>query len=249
MPTFKFSEVSSTNDAARKMIKDGIIDGPAVVWAERQFAGKGRKRRDWFSPAGGLWMTRVLKPRLKRTRRPLYAFLAGVAAVRAVKNVCAAAPALKWPNDILYEGRKLGGILCESSGCFLLIGVGINVAPVQWPQEVLQTGRICPITISEAVQCGPDGWHSLRVQLLEKLNNEISRLHQQTDCEGQLLIQQWKKHSNTLGKQVRIIADDGETVEGAAIDVSQNGSLLVRGTDGQQHSFQAGEVSLRCRER
>ncbi len=242
-PVYTFSHISSTNDAARRMIRGGEIDGDAVIVADVQTAGKGRKRRDWVSPRGGLWLTRVLLPRLRRDRWPLYSFLAGVAAVRAIKGDTGVDVRLKWPNDLIFRGKKMGGILLETVGEeFVLIGVGINLA-VSWPSQLAGSTRFPPVNLCCVSGYPHDEWCDLRAALLSSFNRETDLLHRQTDVNGELVVDCWRRYCETLSCEVLVKTDRG-CLRGTALDVDDDGSLVVKRRDGEVISLRAGEVSV-----
>ena len=134
---FYFPVLGSTNDEARKFLS--AREGTVLV-ADRQTKGKGRLGRKWFSPPGGLYFSVILKPR--KAPKDLYklTILAAVACARAIKSTTGLSAALKWPNDIMLEGKKVGGILTEGatrdkvSG--IIIGVGINIARQKFPRQI-----------------------------------------------------------------------------------------------------------------
>jgi BirA family transcriptional regulator, biotin operon repressor / biotin---[acetyl-CoA-carboxylase] ligase len=157
--------VSSTNDVARAMADAGAPAGSCVI-AEEQVAGRGRERRTWSSPPGlGIWMSLVLRPE-QRSDPGVLPLLVGVAVAGALEPYCRPfAPSVKWPNDILLEERKLGGILCEAvwagmSQGYVIAGIGINVLHLEedFPHELRGTAtslrRVCRWSPSRAEVAG-----------------------------------------------------------------------------------------------
>ncbi len=129
-----YGKVESTNAVARDRAEDGAPEGTLVL-AREQTAGRGREGRSWYSPAGGLYLTMLFRP-ARPTVPPLASVLAGLGVVRRLDLAFPGLePALKWPNDVIVDGRKLGGVLPEASTGptgprFLLVGVGLNVKPL-----------------------------------------------------------------------------------------------------------------------
>jgi BirA family biotin operon repressor/biotin-[acetyl-CoA-carboxylase] ligase len=185
----RLGTVESTQLAAA-----GLPPGDVVV-ADHQTAGRGRLGRRWEAPPGsGLFATFVLAP------SPLIVFAAGVAAAEA----CGEPVLLKWPNDLVLDDRKLGGILAEIRGGLALVGIGINLS---WAPE-------------GAAMLGED-----RERLLERL---VPLVWQWSAAERDEILGRWRQLSWTLGHQVRVELG-GEVIEGLAEDVAPDGSLVVGG--------------------
>jgi BirA family biotin operon repressor/biotin-[acetyl-CoA-carboxylase] ligase len=195
----RLATVASTQDIARDMPIG------TVVVADHQTAGRGRLAHRWEAPPGtALLVSFVLEP------NPLLSLTAGVAAVEA----CASGVRLKWPNDLLLGGRKVGGILVEATPTKAICGIGINLT---W------------------APAGAAQLDQPRDQLLERLREAIDRWTSATPAE---VLSRWRELSDTIGKRVRIQLPD-RVIEGTADDIDANGNLIV---DGQLVS--AGSLSL-----
>jgi BirA family biotin operon repressor/biotin-[acetyl-CoA-carboxylase] ligase len=167
----------------------------SVVVADHQTAGRGRRGRSWEAPPrSGLFATFVLEP------SPIVVFVAGVAAAEA----CGRGVQLKWPNDLVLDGRKLGGILAEIRNEHALVGIGINLS---WAPE------------------GAAKLEENRDALLDRL---IPLIGWWAEAEPEAVIQRWRELSWTLGQTVRVELG-GEVIEGLAEDVAEDGALLVGG--------------------
>jgi BirA family biotin operon repressor/biotin-[acetyl-CoA-carboxylase] ligase len=185
----RLGSVASTQEAARE------LPIGSVVVAEHQTAGRGRLDRRWEAPTGtALLASFVLAP------HPLLSLAAGVAAAEA----CGPRARLKWPNDVLIDGRKAGGILVEMSAAKAVVGVGINVT---W------------------APAGAARVDQPRDALLEVLNE---RLAAWTSAPPAAIVQRWRELSDTLGRRVRVELP-GRVVEGLAQDIAEDGSLIVDG--------------------
>jgi len=131
-PLHYFTEVDSTNLLAFRMAEDGAGEGTTVV-AERQFKGKGRLGRVWASPEGvNLYCSIVLRPAIRPTTAPQLTFISVVAVARAIERLCGLTPRIKWPNDLLLNGKKVAGLLNEMSAetdsvNFVILGIGVNL--------------------------------------------------------------------------------------------------------------------------
>lgn len=189
MRLIRLASTPSTQDAAR-----GLPLGSVVV-ADQQTAGRGRLGRRWDAPPGSALLASFVLP-----SRPLASLAAGVAAAVA----CGESVRLKWPNDLLIDGRKLAGILVEQRGGRCVVGIGVNLT---WAPP--GAGRL----------------EADRDRLLERLKAELERWFAADDSE---VLAAWRTRSDTLGRRVRVELP-GETFEGWAEDVAEDGSLLVDG--------------------
>ncbi|MDQ6743619.1 MAG: biotin--[acetyl-CoA-carboxylase] ligase [Candidatus Dormibacteraeota bacterium] len=189
MRLIRLASTPSTQDAAR-----GLPLGSVVV-ADQQTAGRGRLGRRWDAPPGSALLASFVLP-----SRPLASLAAGVAAAVA----CGESVRLKWPNDLLIDGRKLAGILVEQRGGRCVVGIGVNLT---WAPP--GAGRL----------------EADRDRLLERLKAELERWFAADDFE---VLAAWRARSDTLGRRVRVELP-GETFEGWAEDVAEDGSLLVDG--------------------
>lgn len=236
-------EVDSTNSLAKALANEGCPNGLLVV-AEAQGAGRGRLARGWISPyAKGIWFSVVLKPPFLPQEASKCTLLAAVAVVKAINNIAGVKAAIKWPNDILLLGRKLVGILTEMNAEFghinyVVIGTGINTnaTPEDYPEEVR------PLAVSVADAATED---FSRVDLLAAILKNMEELYELAVAEGfGPVLQEWRKYSCTLGQQVKVIAPD-MTYFGRAVDIDEEGLLLVEKEDGAIEKVVAGDVSIR----
>lgn len=238
-----FHRVTSTQEVARELAARGAPAGTVVV-AEAQTAGRGRRGRGWVSPPGaGVWLSVILRPDLSPAQVPLLTLAAGVAAVRAIGEAAGVAPGLKWPNDLLIRGRKLGGILAEMAGQpegvgYVILGVGINVgvSPDQLPPELVKR------TTSLRRVAGRE---LSRVDLCRRLLASLEAVCDQLAAgESAAVLDAWRRASVTLGRRVSVVLP-GEIVTGRALDVTPDGGLVLALPGGGTRVFLAGEVSLR----
>ena len=173
-PVYHFEEVASTNDLAKELAARGAPEGTLIV-AEAQSRGRGRLGRQWNSPPGtGLYVSLLLRPPLPPTEMPQITLTTAVAAARALKRVTGVAPGIKWPNDLLLAGKKLGGILTEMETeseqiRHLVVGLGLNVDTRAFPEELAATatslalGLGRPLPINSGWRSLRPGWRSLRI--------------------------------------------------------------------------------------
>lgn len=236
-------EVDSSNNLAKALANEGCSNGLLVV-GEKQGAGKGRLSRGWVSPyAKGIWFSVVLKPPFLPQEASKCTLLAAVAVVQAVNKIKGLNAAIKWPNDILLNGRKLVGILTEMNAEFghinyVVIGVGINTnASVDdYPDEVK------PLAISVA-DAAKEPFS--RVELLCDILQNMEDLYEDAVANGfTSVLDKWRQYSCTLGQNVKVIAPD-TTYYGIAEDIDDEGLLIVRKEDNSLEKVVAGDVSIR----
>lgn len=222
-----YAEVSSTQDVLRAWtMSDNPPQQGAVVVAERQTAGRGRRGRSWQTMQGNLSFSVLLQRSLPLAALPTLPFMAGVAVQRAVGGGL-----LKWPNDLLDErGRKLAGLLLEAdlrgeeARCVVL-GIGINVAQA-------------PEGAAYACQYRPE---ITRAQLLADV---LAQLEDVLEWPVPEVLKAWRAHNATLGRRVRLNTEGASMIEGVAQDITQEGSLIIRLDSGILREIHAGEVEL-----
>jgi len=221
---------ASTQADARRLVAAGNGDGLAVIAAEQR-AGRGRFGREWLSPPGNLYLSLVLKPPQPLSFWPQFTMLAALAVAFALETVPAGLVGLKWPNDVLLADRKVAGILAEVEGEYLILGIGVNVnAPL--------VERAADATSIRAVTGMPAELSSITKIIIEKIDAGFGRaLH------GAHFDRSWAARLVTLGRHVCVQTGQGR-VEGRAENVTREGGLVVRQSDGSRETFFAGDVSI-----
>lgn len=237
-----FQETNSTNDLADRLARDGVEEG-LVVFAEKQNRGRGRMGRTWASPAGlGLWFSVVLRPRLPLQSATQLTIAAATATRRAIHRVTGLEPDIKWPNDLLLDGRKTAGILTEMGAeldkiKYLIIGIGVNVnlASTDFPPELRR------IATSLRQELGrPIPRPELAAQLLRELDEDYARV---TAGQFEAVAEEWSRHCRTLGQRVTIIHGE-RRIEGRAEALDHDGALLLRNARGGLERIIGGDVML-----
>jgi BirA family biotin operon repressor/biotin-[acetyl-CoA-carboxylase] ligase len=231
-----WEEIDSTNTRAVQLAGEGAPHG-VVVAARLQTAGRGRQGRAWISPKdAGLYISFLLRPEIALTELPLISLATGSATARAIEQICGVKVGLKWVNDIIGAGKKVGGILAEmTSNKALVIGIGINVRAIERPEEIARKA----IALEELAGAVVDV-NLLAAQLAFEIEQSYSLL-----CRGErsAIVDEWKKLSVTLGKHIRATTS-GECIDGVAVDIERDGALLVRTASGER-KLHAGEISIR----
>lgn len=230
-------QTTSTNADAMAAAGRGAPEGLVVV-AEHQSAGRGRAGRSWSAPPrSGLMFSVLLRPSpAHRAQWGSLTLLTGVAVVEAVRRVAGVDAVLKWPNDVLVGERKLAGILAESSADAVVVGVGLNVS---LRADELPVEHATSLALEQAVCVD-------RVPLLRAVLRDLARwyarwAHHDADLVASGLLDTYRGHCATLGREVAIHLPGGEVVCGQAVDVDHAG-CLVCDIAGTRRSFAAGDI-------
>lgn len=233
--------VHSTQNLALSIANKPGSHGSVFI-AEQQKSGRGRQKRKWLSPKGGIWLSMVLKPAIPTARITLLPFVAALAACDAIKATGLDAQ-LKWPNDVMVSGKKVAGILLDISAevdqvNYAVIGIGIN-ANVDSAAIAARLDRIEITSISDEL-----GHDTNRLDLTRSLLENLERYYLEMEKRGSgVILQKWKKNSDMLGCQV-VVTQNGKAIHGMAADVNEDGSLLLR-TDQGDINVVSGDVNIR----
>lgn len=237
--------VGSTNEWAKELTAYGAAEGTVAV-AETQTCGRGRLGREWVSPKGGLWFSVVLRPELKPAEAVGLVFVSGLAVAEVLRELYGLKAETKWPNDVLVDGRKLCGILTEMNTTgekvsYVIVGVGVNanfdVAKV-FPEELRKVATSLENELGRKVKL-----EELFKALLERLEN-IYGLFLEKGFDP--VLKKWKTYADFLGCQVEV-ASGTEKWFGLALDVENDGALIMRLEDGTVKRVFVGDVTLRSR--
>jgi len=237
-----YDSIGSTNKDAKEVASTSR-EGTVII-AEEQTEGRGRMGRAWASPkAKGIWMTIVLKPKIEPMKVARLTLL-GAAAVFNALGELNVKPQIKWPNDLLLDGKKICGILTEMGAelnmvNYVVMGIGVNVNfdEEDIPEEIKD--RATSIKIYKSVEID-------RKELTANILNEFEKLYVKFCETGEMgdSIKICRENSIFLGEEVRIIRGD-EVRLGKAVDIDENGQLVVEFSDNNIESIYSGEVSLR----
>ena len=231
-----FQNLSSTMDEADRQGAAGVEDGTVVV-AETQQASRGRFGRTWVSQPGNLYFSVVFYPRLDSL--PLLSILAGVAVVQAISKTTGLRPRIKWPNDVLVDGKKVAGILVESviSGeevRYAVLGIGINVA--------LDPDTLGELAATATSLNAATAGEVPREDLLRRLLQEIDGLYLALR-KGGSPIEEWRALLDTPGRRVTATVGE-ESLTGVAEGVDELGNLRLRLDGGRLVTLTTGDVTL-----
>ncbi len=231
--------VDSTNTVAKKLCAADALDR-TLVWARRQTAGRGRHSRSWVSPPGNLYVSLILRPRVDMARATALTFVAAVAVGEAISAMLppGAAVTCKWPNDVLVRGRKVAGILLESSATargeldWVIVGIGVNVASHPDDGE----------TIYPATSLAREGGEAASVDgLLEVLCRRLDHWCTRWTLEGFSVVREaWLARGHGLGQPIAVSLD-GRRLSGIFSGLDGDGALIVE-CDGGTRRITAGDV-------
>lgn len=236
--------IESTNLEARRLANQGAEEGTVVV-TEEQAAGRGRLSRGWYSPFGkGLWFSLILRPDFLPSEASKCTLMAAVALTKAFHKMGLVDAGIKWPNDILVNGRKLVGILTEMSGSmeeisYIVMGIGINVKTKQeeLPEEIK---HIATSLLMEGIDI--ERTEAFKI-VLEELEHQY---YEVLDRGFEETLQEWRQLSVTLGQEIEV-RTPGDTYEGTALDIDEDGNLLVKTMNGDIERIIAGDISIRSK--
>lgn len=224
-------ELSSTMDAAKELARKGCPEFTTVV-AGCQTSGRGRLKREWLSDKGGLYFTTVVRPDLPPVLSYRVSFLASLTLARALNQMFGIDVRLKWPNDLLVDERKLCGMLSEMEAeadrvAFINVGIGLNVSN--------DPSGIEPAATSLKTILGRDvSKNGILARFLDAFEQQMKT------AVFDRVIDEWKAHTVTLNRQVRVVTSR-EVFTGKAVDVDDSGALVLQGADGSLQKIHYGD--------
>ena len=227
--------VGSTNDVAKRLAKEG-----AVILADKQSQGKGRLGRTWYSEGNvGIYLSTFLKPSLPPEQMTRITLVAGVALVQAINEFSQTRAYLKWPNDILLNGKKVAGILTENyqnkTGSGVVLGIGINVNHAHFPVPLQHIATSMAMENGEIYE---------RLPLITFLLNHLDQEYRSFLNEGvSAIVDQWNQNSDMFGRHVSL-TQGTQTFLGTAMKLDEEGQLVIMMDNGEEIAFDSGEVTL-----
>ena len=239
-----YKETDSTNTQAKRMAKEGAPHGTVLI-AGRQTGGRGRMGRSFSSPEGmGVYLSVILRPDCPPDRLMHLTCAAAVAGCKAVETVCGITPGIKWTNDLVYGRKKLGGILTElsidsKSGLveYAIVGIGINC--LQNTEDFPPELREIATSVSKITNtpCSP-------AHLAAALTEALFVMDQSLLSGKKALMDRYRCLCMTVGEDIMVLRGD-DIRYGTALDIDDDGGLLVRFSDGTEKFVTSGEVSVR----
>lgn len=234
------ASIHSTNDMAKEISAD--VQNGTVIVAEEQLSGRGRMGRTWVSPKGcGIWMSIILKPNMNPQDAVKLTQVAAVSVVCSIIKTANMDAGIKWPNDIIINGKKVCGILTEMNSeidkiNYVVIGIGLNVNQSEFPDDLKDKATSLYLEKGSKID---------RKLLTAGILNYFEQYYNKYLEEGFASIRNLCiEKSVTIGKQVRVVSTDGELM-GQAIGIDHNGNLIVKMQNGENTVIISGDVSVR----
>ncbi len=238
-----YKAVDSSNIIARSLAQSGAADGIIIV-CETQTAGRGRRGRQWSCPTGkGILMSMVLRPQIAVPAVPLLTLLTGVVVAETIHKATGCTVGIKWPNDIIISGKKVCGILAESSissqgvpeHVIMGIGINVNLEKSDLPSDCMETSTSLKMELGKPLS---------RLSILREFIAAWDEHYQAFLQNGnEYIFKKWKENNITLGRTVTI-SKGSESIIGMAVDISDRGGLVIRLSNGTLEEFMAEDVSL-----
>ena len=237
-----FDTIDSTNTKAQELAEKGYPSGTLVV-ADKQESGKGRRGRSWVSPSGtGIFMTLMIKPDINPNNASMLTLVAALAVAKAITSVTGEEAMIKWPNDIVINGKKVCGILTEMNAQFdyinhIVVGIGINVHNESFPEEISQMAS------SLMIEAGGKRFH--RAQIIAETMSYFEQYYD-TFLKTQdlsALVREYDELLVNRNKSVRVL-DPKEPFDGKAMGITPKGELIVDTWESRK-LVSSGEVSVR----
>ena len=238
-----FEKTNSTNDVVEKLARDGVPEG-VVVFAESQTQGRGRLGRRWLSPSRrGLWFSVLLRPRQLRPQAATQLTVAAATSlVRAIREQTGIEAGIKWPNDILVNGRKVAGVLTELNAeldhiKYLILGIGVdvNLTAGEFPPELRKSATSLKIEAGREVHRA-----SLAAAILRELDRDYARI---TSGQFEAVADEWEERCTTLGRRISIEMGS-RVLQGHAEALDHDGALLLRTEHGHLERIVGGDVTI-----
>ncbi len=236
-----YKSIASTNDQAKLLVQQGAPHGTILI-AEAQTCGRGRMGRSFVSPGGmGVYMSVILRLQTPPDQLMHLTCAAAVAACNALEKAVKFRPGIKWTNDLVYGGKKLAGILTElvitPKETAAIIGIGVNCCQMQedFPEEIRDIAGSLSMVSGRSID---------RPQVAAALIEAFYEMDRSLHSEKAGIMETYRRDCITVGKEISLIAA-GEIRYGRALQIDDNGALIVEFSDGQIQPVSAGEVSIR----
>jgi BirA family biotin operon repressor/biotin-[acetyl-CoA-carboxylase] ligase len=238
-----FTRLDSTNSKAYELASRGAEEGEVVI-SESQEKGRGRLGRNWFSPPYlNLYLSVILRPKIPPHRAPLITLMAAVATAEAIELSTGLRPSIKWPNDILLNGRKVAGLLNEIKSetdriDFVILGIGmnLNMDVKMFPKEIRSVATSLKREAGKAVSR-----RDLLSTLLQKLEEWYAVFLREG---GNLILRAWRDRAQIKGKRLKVTSF-GEVITGTGVDVDSDGALILETRSGERKRVVVGDVEYK----
>ena len=237
-----YKQLDSTNTEIARLAAQGAVHGTVVV-ADAQSAGKGRRGREWESPAGeNIYMSILLRPNCVPDRAPMLTLVMAYSVAKVLRQLGFSDVQIKWPNDLVHSGKKICGILTEmqlkgSEIDYVVVGVGINVNTSKFPEELKDTATSLYLERGRIFDR-----EAMVESVVEHFDKEYRQFLKQQDLS--FLREAYNRMLVNVGREVRVLEPGNEYIAYAQ-GINSEGELLVRTREGEEKCIYAGEVSVR----
>ena len=238
-----FKEVMSTNTVAKFLSENDVSNG-TVILSEKQSDAKGRLGKHWESPLGGIWLSLIVNPKVDHSKIPMITLATGVAVVKTLERMGIENAEIKWPNDVLINGKKISGILTEAITKFntidnVIIGVGIDANfNVDILSKELQEG-----TTTLDVELGHRVDENKVIAVFLEEFEKIGILFNEGEFET--ILKEWRKYSYSIGKIVEVKEPFSKSYDAYVLGISREGALVVEKIDGTLEKVISGECIIK----
>lgn len=238
------SETESTNTLAKEYIERGVRSGTAII-ADYQNSGKGRLGKSWHSvPGKGLYCSIIIKPRCSREQISLITLLTGLVVAETIESIgCKASVKLKWPNDIIVNDKKCGGILCEAvlgkqEDDYVVVGIGVNVNLVKAdiPSELYHKVTSLQLEFKKSFE--------IDLVFNKIYENLLRRLEKFEKAGFEKFMDDWRKRDYLKGKRAAWCTVRQEMVTGIAVSLADTGEYYIKDDKGVLHQVLSGDISI-----
>lgn len=241
---YYFESVDSTQDQALKMAEDRTNNG-AVIVAAKQTRGRGRNKRRWVSPKGGIWISVILHPKFDVSMATLFPIASSLALSLAIEKTCKIKPELKWPNDLTINGKKIAGMLVDAllesnriNRLVLGVGINFNVNAQQIEESLKETPNFYGVASLDGQKNNVKP-----VEIVQAFLTELEGIYKLL-CTKQTkkIISKWTARSSTIGRDVELDIDTSEKkIKGRALKIDEDGALVIT-KNNKTHRVIAGDI-------
>jgi len=223
---YYFNTIDTTQNFAMEIVSRNNTNGTIII-AKKQTGGRGRMKRKWKSPVGGIWMSIITHPKFSVSSTTLVPIAISLALCLAIEKTLKIKPELKWPNDVTVNGKKVAGVLVDASIIsneieYMIVGVGINfkIKPTELANVIKKTPNFYGVTTLVKKDENP-------LPLLHQFLYELENVFQLIDSKHiKKIINQWTKRSSTIGRNVSIVTGNG-IINGNAVKIDNDGALII----------------------
>lgn len=239
---FYYKEIDSTNIQAKRLGEDGKPHGTLVL-ADRQSDGRGRRGKTWSSPPNeNIYMTLLLRPGFEPAKAPMLTLVMAHSVAKALKKVTDLDVQIKWPNDIIVQGKKLVGILTEMSTeiefiHYVIIGVGININLCEFPEEIKSMATSLRMEMGKRIKRAP-----IIVEIMKQFEQDYEQFLKDGDLSS--IQEEYNYLLVNRNREIRVLGVQ-KPYKAIACGINRMGELLIQKEDGTKETIYAGEVSVR----